>query len=123
MADPVRPLVVISAAQALAGAGLTLIVGVGAALGSDLDVYVAVATVIMWLVVTAGLALIWWGLFRRRRWARTPFVLAQAFALVVAWPLVSSDLTVDRVIGIVLAGSAVVGLVAALRPAARQALV
>lgn len=121
MADPVRPLVVISAAQALAGAGLTLVVGLGA-LRSDLDVWVAVATVIIWLVATAGLALIWWGLHRRRRWARTPFVLAQAFALVVAWPLFASDLVLDRVVGVLLGVAAVVGLVTALRAPAREAL-
>lgn len=115
-------MVLISAAQALAGIGLTLVVGLGA-LRSDLEVLVAAATVIMWAVVCAGLVAIWWGLYRRRAWARTPFVLTQAFALVVAWPLVASDLTVDRVAGVLLGLAAGVGLVAALRPAAREALV
>ncbi len=122
MSDPVRPLVLISGAEALACAALTVVVGLGA-LGSDLEVWIAVATLVMWLVITAGLALIWWGLYRRRRLARSPFLLAQAFALVVAWPLISSDLTVDRVAGVALAGAAVVGLVLGLRPAVRELLV
>ena len=122
MSDPVRPLVVIAGTEALACAVLTVVVGLGA-LGSDLDVLIAVATLVMWLVITAGLGLIWLGLYRRRRVARSPFLLAQAFALVVAWPLASSDLNVDRAAGIALAGAAVVGLVLGLRPAVREVLV
>jgi len=122
MSDPVRPLVVIAGTEALACAVLTIVVGLGA-LGSDLDVLIAVATLVMWLVITAGLGLIWLGLYRRRRVARSPFLLAQAFALVVAWPLASSDLNVDRAAGIALAGAAVVGLVLGLRPAVREVLV
>jgi sulfite exporter TauE/SafE len=122
MSDPVRPLVAIAGGEALACVALTVVVGLGA-LGSDLDAWIAVATLVMWLVITAGLALIWWGLYRRRRAARSPFLLTQAFALVVAWALASSDLTVDRVAGIALAVAAVVGLVIGLRPAVRETLV
>lgn len=121
MADAVRPLVVIAGAQALACAGLTVVVGLGA-LRSDLDVVIAGATVAMWLIITGVLALIWLGLYRRRRAARTPFLLAQAFALVVAWPLISSDVRVDSVSGFVLAAAAVLGVVLGLRPQARAAL-
>jgi len=122
MSDPVRPLVAIAGGEALACVALTVVVGLGA-LGSDLDAWIAVATLVMWLVITAGLALIWLGLYRRRRAARSPFLLTQAFALVVAWALASSDLTVDRVAGIALAVAAVVGLVIGLRPAVRETLV
>lgn len=121
MADAVRPLVVIAGAQALACAGLTVVVGLGA-LRSDLDVVIAGATVAMWLIITGVLALIWLGLYRRRRAARTPFLLTQAFALVVAWPLISSDVRVDSVSGFVLAAAAVLGVVLGLRPQARAAL-
>lgn len=122
MADPVRPMVVIAGAEALAGGVLAVVVGIGA-LSSDLEVVVAVATVVMWVVIVGALALIWFGLFRRRRAARTPFVLAQLFALVVAWPLATSDIAVETVAGVVLAVAAVVGIVLGLRPAGRAALV
>lgn len=121
MADPVRPMVVIAGSEALAGAVLAVVVGIGA-LRSDLDVVVAVATVVVWVVIVGALTLIWFGLFRRRSAARTPFVLAQLFALVVAWPLATSDLAVERVAGVVLAVAAVVGIVLGLRPAGREAL-
>ncbi len=122
MADPVRPLVAIAAAEAIAAAVLSLLVGLGTS-GSDLDVWIAVATVAMWLVIVGALGLIWLGLLRRRRVARTPFLLAQAFALVVAWPLASSDIVVDQVAGIALGVAAVAGLALGLRPAVSGALV
>ena len=115
MTDPVRPLVLIAGGQALAALVMTVVVGV-AAPGSDLGDGVPVATVLMWLVLSAGLGLIWWGLFRRRRAAHSPFLLAQGMALVVAWLLVSSDVGVDRAAGVALGASAVIGLVAGLRP-------
>lgn len=121
MADPVRPLVVICGLQALACAVLTVVVALGA-LGSDLEGWIALATVVMWLVITALLGLIWYGLHRRRRLARSPFLLTQAFALVVAQPLISSDVQVERVSGIGLALVSVAGLGLGLRPRARQSL-
>ncbi len=121
MADPVRPLVWIAGVDVVAAAGLSILVGLSTR-GSDLDTWIAVATVIMWVIIVGALALIWLGLLRRSRAARTPFVLAQAFALVVAWPLVNSDVGPDRAAGIALGIMAVVGLVLALRPAVRAAL-
>lgn len=115
-------MVVIAGAEALAGAVLAVVVGIGA-LTSDLEGVVAVATVVMWVVIVGALALIWFGLFRRRRAARAPFVLAQLFALVVAWPLATSDIAVETVAGVVLAVAAVIGIVLGLRPAGRAALV
>ncbi len=121
MTDPVRPLVVIGGVEALASAALTVVVAVGA-LGSDLDPWIAVATVVMWVVITLLLGLIWLGLYRRRRLARTPFLLAQAFAVVVAWPLVSSDIVLERVVGMALALMAVAGIALGLRTPVRAAL-
>jgi hypothetical protein len=100
---------------------LSVLVGLGTR-GSDLDVWIAVATVVMWVVIVGALALIWWGMLRRRQVARTPFLLAQAFALVLAWPLASSDIALDRAAGIALGIAGVAGLVLGLRPAVREAL-
>jgi hypothetical protein len=122
MADPVRPLVVIAGAEAMGAAVLSVLIGLGTR-GSDLDVWIAVATVGVWAVIVGALALVWFGLLRRRGAARTPFLLAQAFALVVAWPLASSDIMADRVAGLALGMAAVAGLVLGLRPAVREALV
>jgi len=121
MIDPVRPLLVIAGAETLGALGLA--VAVVLSLGSsDVGTLAAAATVGIWALIAAGLGLVWFGLYRRRRLARTPFLLAQAFALVVAWPLLAADAVVDVVLGAVTAVLAVAGLVLALRPSVRAAL-
>ncbi|MGB8021984.1 MAG: hypothetical protein WCF04_12205 [Candidatus Nanopelagicales bacterium] len=121
MADPVRPLVIIAGGQAVAGLLFTLAVAVSAA-RSGIGAGMAVAEIATWAIVVAGLALVWLGLARRRLVARTPFLLVQAFALVTAWPFVSSDLAAYRFLGLLLAASAAGGLVLALRPGVRGVL-
>jgi hypothetical protein len=81
-----------------------------------------VAEVAIWLVIVVGLGLIWWGLYRRRAMARTPFLLAQAFALVVVPLFVGSDMAAYRIAGVVLAVAAVSGIILGLRPSARREL-
>ncbi len=121
MADPVRPLLVIAAAEALGALGLA--VAVGLSLGSsDAGTVAAAATAGIWVLIAVGLGLVWFGLYRRRRLARTPFLLAQAFALVVAWPLLAADPAVDVALGAASAALAVVGVVLALRPSVPAAL-
>ena len=126
MADPVRPLVLIAVVEAAAGLAVLLadvvaVVGgteglAGAGSGT------ALAGVVLWLVMVVGLWLIWLGLFRRRRLALAPFLLVQAFALVLVPLFWGSDLTAWRVVGAVLAVLAVGGLVLGLRPSVRGAL-
>lgn len=121
MADPVRPLVAIAGAQAAGGGVLTVGVAV-AAVRSDAGAGLAAAEIGMWALVVLGLVLVWWGLLRRSAIARTPFVLVQLFALVVAWPLVGSDVVAYRLAGIALGGAAIAGILLALRPSVREAL-
>ena len=82
----------------------------------------AVAEVVIWMLFVAVLALIWWGLLRRRRLARTPFLLAQAFALVVVPLFLGSDIVAYRIAGWVLAAVAVSGIGLGLRPSVRRQL-
>jgi hypothetical protein len=82
----------------------------------------ALAGVVLWLVLVAGLWLIWLGLFRRRRLALAPFLLVQAFALVLVPLFWGSDLVTWRVVGAVLGLLAVGGVVLGLRPSVRAAL-
>lgn len=128
MSDPVRPLVVIAGAEAAAVmvvfVGVVVAVVTGATQGLEGgSPGLAVAEVAIWLMFVVGLVAIWWGLFRRRRLARTPFLLTQAFALVVVPLFVGSDVAGYRIAGVVLAVAAVSGIVLGLRPAVRRALV
>lgn len=128
MSDPVRPLVVIAGAEAAAVmvvfVGVVVAVVTGATQGLEGgSPGLAVAEVAIWLMFVVGLVAIWWGLSRRRRLARTPFLLTQAFALVVVPLFVGSDVAGYRIAGVVLAVAAVSGIVLGLRPAVRRALV
>lgn len=126
MADPVRPLVLIAAVEALAGLAVLVadIVAVvrgteglaGAGSGTD------VAGVVLWLILAAGQGLIWFGLFRRRRLALTPFLLVQAFVLVLIPLFWGSDVAAYRGIAVALGVLAMLGLVLGLRPSVRAAL-
>jgi hypothetical protein len=127
MADPVRPLVAIAGAEALAVLGVFVAVVVAVATGAAQGLSggspgLAVAEIAIWLCFVTGLALIWWGLYRRRRLARTPFLLAQAFALVVVPQFLGSDVGAYRMAGWALAVTAVCGIVLALRPSVRREL-
>jgi hypothetical protein len=126
MADPVRPLVLIALVEVLAG--LVVLIGdvVAAVRGTEGlsggGEGLAVAGAVLWLVLVAGLALIWFGLFRRRSPALTPFLLVQAFVLVLVPLFWGSDATAYRAVAVALAGIAVAGIVLALRPSVRAAL-
>lgn len=121
MGDPVRPLLMIAGAEVVAV--VLLVGGVLAAVSrSDLGAGLVAAEVGMWALVLLGLALVWIGLYRRRRAARTPFLLVQAFALVVAWTFVGSDVVAWQAVGVLLGVGGALGIVLGLRPAVRQAL-
>ena len=127
MADPVRPLVVIAGAEALAVMGVFIAVVVAVATGAAQGLSggspgLAVAEIVIWLCFVAALLLIWWGLRRRRRLARTPFLLVQAFALVVVPLFLGSDVVAYRIAGWVLAVTAVCAIVLVLRPSVRREL-
>jgi hypothetical protein len=127
MADPVRPLVVIAGAEALAVLGVFVAVVVAVLTGATQGLAggssgLAVAEVVIWLLFVALFVLIWWGLHLRRRLARTPFILAQAFALVVVPLFLGSDVVGYRIAGWVLGAVAVSGIVLALRPSVRREL-
>jgi hypothetical protein len=127
MADPVRPLIVIAGAEALAVLGVFIAVVVAVATGAAQGLSggspgLAVAEIVIWLCFVAALLLIWWGLRRRRRLARTPFLLVQAFALVVVPLFLGSDVVAYRIAGWALAVTAVCAIVLVLRPSVRREL-
>ena len=82
----------------------------------------AAVGIVLWAIVTGALALVWWGLYRRRALARTPFLLLQAFALVLVPLFWGSDVLAWRIVGVVVGLVAVAGIVLGLRPAVRSVL-
>ena len=117
-----RAAAVIAAIQGLAFLGYSGFVAVQAVrVGTSGPTEVSnVPAIVLEVVIFAvfGLALLWagHGLWRARRWARAPFLLAQVLALVVGIPLAQAVDALPRVAGIVLTVLAVVGLVVSFAP-------
>ncbi len=127
MADPVRPLVLIAGVEALAGlavfvAVVVAVLGGGAEGLSGGGTGLVVAEVVVWLLFVGGLGLVWFGLYRRRLLARTPFLLVQAFVLVLVPLFWGSDLVAYRLVAAALVALGVSGIVLGLRPSVRAAL-
>jgi hypothetical protein len=127
MADPVRPLVLIAGVEALAALAVLVavvvsVIGGGAEGLSGAGPGLVLAEVGIWLLFAAGLALVWFGLYRRRLLARTPFLLVQAFVLVLVPLFWGSDVAAYRAVAGALAALGVCGIVLGLRPSVREAL-
>ncbi len=70
----------------------------------------------------AGLLWIAYGWWRSRRWARSPFLVAQLLGGLVGYELAQSTGGVERITGISVIAIAVVGIVLAFLPATSRAL-
>jgi hypothetical protein len=85
-----------------------------------------VPAVILLTVITAalGVGLVWVarGCWQSRRWARSPFILAQILGVLIGWELSQSTGSVERAVGIGLALVCLLGIVLALTPGVTQAL-
>jgi hypothetical protein len=77
---------------------------------------------LVYLAFAAGLVAIARGLWSRRRAARTPFGIAQVFALIIGWTLVQGAGAVVDVPGYAALVLGVVGLACAFSPAWGEAL-
>ena len=84
------------------------------------------AALALLVVITAafGAGMVWVaiGWWRTRRWARAPFILAQALVVLIGYELAQSSGAVERTVGIVGVGIAVLGLVLAFAPGVTRSL-
>lgn len=97
----------------------SLVSGTSGASGSDLSPWVLF---IVYLALSAAVALIVRGLWRFSAAARTPFLLTQAFAIVVAEPLASGGEQFERWLAWLLIAIAIAGAVLILSRQASAAL-
>jgi len=77
---------------------------------------------VVYLAFAAGLVAIARGLWGRRRAARTPFGVAQVFALIIGWTLVQGDGAAVDLPGYAALVTGVVGLACVISPAVGTAL-
>ncbi len=84
------------------------------------------AALVVLIAITAafGAGMVWVGIgwWRTRRWARAPFILAQALAVLVGYELAQSEGAVERTIGIAGAGLGILGLILAFAPGVSRRL-
>lgn len=73
--------------------------------------------VAVYLAFAVLLGVLTFGLMRRSALARTPFLVAQAFVLIVGWTVFSGDGTVTKTLGALIALVGIVGLVVSFSPA------
>lgn len=86
------------------------------------NVPAVVTLVLITAVLGAGLVWIGIGWWRARRWARSPFVLAQLIGGFIGFELTQSDGSVERTVGIALVVVALLGLVLSFAPAVNRRL-
>lgn len=100
---------VVEAVEGLALLGLGAFVAVESAVGRPADRLGAIALAIGGVLVGAGMIAIGLALWRTRRWGRSPAVLTQIFALIIAVSMLQSG---QYPIGVALVAAAVVGGIA-----------
>lgn len=78
--------------------------------------------VVIYLLFVLGIVLVARGLWQRRRWARTPFVVVQLFGLVIAYTLFAGDGDATHAIGWAVGLVSAVGMVCVFLPQTSSAL-
>jgi hypothetical protein len=113
--------VVISVLEALALVAYAVAIGFSAVQNPG-SIAAAPVEIVLYLVFAAGLLAIARGLWVRRSIARTPFAVAQLFALVSGWTLTQGDGELVHRIGYVVLAVAVVGIAVVMSPAVGESL-
>lgn len=128
---PDRPFVALTVVALLEGAGLLayaafdIVEAVRVGITGPEEVSNPAALTLL-IVLTAGFGagLGWVGVgwWRERRWARSPFILAQILLVLIGYELSQSDGSAERYVGIVGALVGVLGLVLAFAPGVSRRL-
>jgi hypothetical protein len=78
--------------------------------------------IVIYLLFAAGIGFCAWGLWRRKRSARTPFGVAQLFGIIIGGTLTQGDGDLTHRIGYVVLAVAVVGIALVVSPGLGDAL-
>jgi hypothetical protein len=128
---PARPIVAVAVIALVEGLALLgyavfdLIEAVRVGVTGPADVSNVPALALLIAITAAfGAGLVWIarGWWLRRRWARSPFLLAQIIGVLIGWDLSQSEGTVERAVGIALALLCVLGIILAFAPGVTAAL-
>lgn len=78
--------------------------------------------IVIFALFGAGLVAVSYAWLRGIRWARAPFLVAQFIGLIVGWPLTQAVGGIERTVGMVLVGFAVIGIVMAFTPGVTRSI-
>jgi len=78
--------------------------------------------IVIYLLFACGIGFCAWGLWRRKRSARTPFGVAQLFGIIIGWTLTQGDGDLTHRIGYVVLAVSVVGIALVVSPGLGDAL-
>ena len=115
----------IEGAALLGYAAFDIVEGIRVGITGPEDVSNPAALVVLIGITAAfGAGMVWVGIgwWRTRRWARAPFILAQALAILVGYELSQSEGAVERTVGIAGAVLGVLGLILAFAPGVSRRL-
>ena len=98
-------------------------VGIGlSTLEDSTAVAAAPVEIVIYLLFALGIGLCAYGLWQRRRAARTPFGVVQLFGVVIGWTLTQGDGDLTHRIGYVVLAVSVVGIALVISPALGDSL-
>ena len=81
-----------------------------------------VGVIVLTAVFGAGLLWLAWGWWRARSWARAPFITAQLIIGLLGYEIAQSTQTVERTVGMIAVGMAVIGIGLSFAPPVSRAL-
>ena len=131
MSAPVPPIIAVAAIATLEGLGLIgyAIYDLVNALQSGLtgpeevsNVPALILLILIQVVFGVGMVLVARGWWQTRRWARSPFLVAQLLGVFVGWDLAQSAGSLEKAVGIALILVAVVGIVLIFTPPVARAI-
>jgi hypothetical protein len=117
-----RAAIVLAALVSVALVVYAIAIGVAARNSRGSSVTATGWEIAVYLSFAALVGLVWWGLTRRNAFARTPFVLTQAFVVIVGWTVFSGDGTATKAVGLVILGMGLFGVFVGFTPGLMAAL-
>jgi len=122
MPAPLRIAVVIAVVETIALVGYAVAIGIAARQTQGSTATATVWEIITYLVFAALVGLVAWGLWRRSPLARTPFMFAQVFVVIIGYTVWAGDGSATTWAGLGIALVGIAGFVAGAFPSIGEAM-
>lgn len=122
MPVPLRIALIIAGAETLALVGYSVAIGLAARRTEGSTATATVWEILTYLVFAALLGLVVWGLWRRSPLARTPYMFAQVFVVIIGYTVWAGGTAATTWTGLVIMAVGVAGFVVGAFPSVGQAM-